>query len=104
MKITAEPVAIISLVGLSHVTKNGSSYVAYHPSERGVTDPVMLYSAEQVEAEVLAEREKCAKVCNEIATSLDNEWNRKLGVAPELFDVAADCAAAIRSRSEGENP
>ena len=44
-----------------------------------------LYTAEQLEAAVLAEREACAKVCDEFG-----EWRDASGV---------DCAAAVRARS-----
>ncbi|MDN8078332.1 hypothetical protein [Burkholderia multivorans] len=41
--------------------------------------------------------EECAKVCDSIGFSLNNEWNQRLGVAAELSGVAEDCADAIRA-------
>ena len=46
------------------------------------------------------EREACAKVCDAYGESVDNEWNRGLGVANDLKDIADECAIAIRARGE----
>lgn len=45
-----------------------------------------------------SEREACAKVCEESGASYVNEWNKKLGVADDLQEVALECAHAIRAR------
>jgi len=52
-------------------------------------------------AQLAAERERCAKVADKHAASLDNDWNKKLGVANDLREVADDIAAAIRAIEPG---
>jgi len=47
-----------------------------------------------------AEREACAKLCEESGAGYVNEWNKKLGVADELEEVALECAHAIRARGQ----
>ena len=44
------------------------------------------------------EREACAKVCDDYGKSLNNEWNKNLGVADDLRETAEECAEAIRAR------
>lgn len=51
-----------------------------------------LYTAEQIEAAVLAEREACAKVCDEIARRY-----QRVGTM-----VADGCATAIRARNNND--
>lgn len=41
--------------------------------------------------------EECAKVADEIAIEMDNEHNRRLGVAKDLVETAEDVAAGIRA-------
>jgi hypothetical protein len=48
-----------------------------------------------------AEREACAKVCDEFETSVHKQWHKTLG--PDLLEkamLASCCAAAIRARGQ----
>ena len=54
----------------------------------GRCNGVALYTAKQIEAAVLAEREACAKVCEE-------QYN-----SPDFNEAYVDCADAIRARGE----
>lgn len=55
--------------------------------------------AEAIDLSVKAEREACAKVCDE--TRYTGYSPPEDGAAPEYYDAAAEsCAAAIRARSE----
>lgn len=47
------------------------------------------------------EREKCAEIADKHAASLDNEWNREIGKANDLREVAEDIAIAISSARDG---
>jgi hypothetical protein len=49
-----------------------------------------------VEAAIEATKEKAAKVCEEYGNSVNNDWNKQLGVADDLVSIAEECAAAIR--------
>lgn len=62
-------------------------------------EQALKHSDDARRAAVSAEREECALACNEIASSLDNEHNRALGIADEISSVARDCAETIRGRS-----
>ena len=65
---------------------------------------------EQIEAVVLAEREACAKVCDEIAISNWDAYKGRIEPVDRdklynphiegMSDGADECAAAIRARSE----
>jgi len=44
--------------------------------------------------------EEAAEVCNKYGVDVDNDWNRSLGVAEDLKDVADDCADQIRALKE----
>ena len=50
--------------------------------------------AKAIRAEAL---EEAAKVCEEYGNSVNNDWNKQLGVADDLVSIAEECAAAIRS-------
>ena len=67
---------------------------------RKTLDALQPYIANAVEAAVLAEREACAKACEEYGNSVNNEWNKQLGVADDLVGIAEECAATIRARGE----
>jgi hypothetical protein len=54
-------------------------------------------SPPSVEAAIEATKEKAAKVCEEYGNSVNNDWNKQLGVADDLVSIAEECAAAIRS-------
>lgn len=43
-------------------------------------------------------REACVKVCEDYGDSCANEWDKNLGVADDLRDIAYECAEAIRNR------
>ena len=58
-------------------------------------NPIPLYTADDLQAAVLAEREACAKVCEATAKAL--EINRE-DIEPMPRTVAIQCAAAIRAR------
>jgi len=48
-----------------------------------------------------AEREACAKVCDEFETNVHKQWHKTLG--PDLLEkamLASCCAAAIRARGQ----
>lgn len=76
--------------------------------ERWMTNPPKFmqgyYSADQMRAFYLQGRrealEEAAKACEQAGAGYDNEWNRKLGAAADLKDVADECAAAIRELSK----
>ncbi len=53
---------------------------------------------EIISQKVIEEREACAKVCETYGESLNNDWNKDLGVAEDLVGITEDCAAAIRGR------
>jgi hypothetical protein len=57
---------------------------------------VLVYTEEEFVAAVLAEREACAKVCNQYAAAafIDYPEDRSLSFASN------ECAAAIRARGE----
>lgn len=42
--------------------------------------------------------EECAKVAEDMALGLDNEWNKKLGKADDLVDTCKDIAEIIREK------
>lgn len=44
--------------------------------------------------------EDAAKICDKYGVDVDNDWNRSLGVAEDLKDVADDCADQIRALKE----
>jgi hypothetical protein len=58
--------------------------------------PMTFARAVEAEARKMA-LEEAASVCVGYGESLDNEWNRNLGVAAELREACEDCAAAIRA-------
>ena len=63
-----------------------------------------VYTAAQVEAvrraAVLAERERCAKVCEEIETASWKEWKATYNTYHDgRSDGAGECAAAIRKET-----
>lgn len=71
-------------------------------SEGEFTTP--LYTSAQVEeirsAAVLAERERCAKVCEEIETASWKEWKATYNTYHDgRSDGAGECAAAIRKET-----
>ena len=46
----------------------------------------------------VAAYEDAAKLCDEYGNSVNNEWNKELGVADDLAGIAEECAEAIRAR------
>lgn len=58
----------------------------------------LLFSKHIADIAIAKEREECAKVCDNIANSVNNEWNKGLGVANDMCEIATDCADAIRGR------
>ena len=58
-------------------------------------------AADQLRAAVLAERERCAKVCEEIETAAWKEWKATYNTYHDgRSDGAGECAAAIRAETK----
>ena len=64
-----------------------------------VKDEIIDFAMYVINEAIAAEREACAKECDVIAVGIDSGWNRRLGIAADLSELANDCAEAIRART-----
>lgn len=46
--------------------------------------------------------DQAAKACEQVGVSVNNEWNRGLGIGDNLQELANDCTEAIRALKEQE--